>query len=115
MERVQVSLTEILEEVADRGYWVNNLYQHDDTTWCCSLRKLTTRGTFYYNYALGETPGEAVALALQKSADEQGEPPLRKDWENQHWARRGVTGRVKTKDQKPCMPELNLKELGLSD
>lgn len=57
-----MSLETLLEECADRGWLLNNLFQHDDTSWQCNLRTVT----HYAAYGLGPTAEIALSVAMDE-------------------------------------------------
>lgn len=75
-------LETLLEEIAERGWLVSNLFQRDDGTWQANLRT----PTHHTDYGKGPTPVLALSLAIEaiESAEEshetvvsshQGTPP----------------------------------------
>jgi len=64
-----MTLEELLEEVKDRGLLVNNLFQLDDGSWQCNLRKVDGVQWVCCAFALEPTPHAAILEALSKPLD----------------------------------------------
>jgi hypothetical protein len=56
-----VTLENLLIEIAERGWFVNNLFQISDGSWQANLRTLDDRFT---DFGRGDTPAEALSLAI---------------------------------------------------
>lgn len=58
-------MNELLAEIADRGFLVNNLFQLDDGSWQCNLR---SPDHLFTDWSRGPTPIIALSLALDAIA-----------------------------------------------
>ena len=66
---------EVLERVHEREYLVNNLFQHLDGTWSCSLRRPDPsasptegdNGKYFFEYGRGKDPVRAMKIALHNA------------------------------------------------
>ena len=58
-------MNELLAEIADRGFLVNNLFQLDTGEWQCNLR---SPDHMFTNWSRGPTPIIALSLALDAIA-----------------------------------------------
>ena len=57
-----MTLETLLDEIASRGWLVNNLFQRDDGSWQANLRTETHHTAF----AIAETPALTLALSIDQ-------------------------------------------------
>lgn len=59
------SLIDLLTEISDKGWRINNLFQLDHG-WRCNLRRQEIKGDWYTDFGDGLTPEQAVSMAIDK-------------------------------------------------
>lgn len=57
-----MTLSDLFDEVRDRGWLVSNLFQLDDGTWQANLRTIT----HHTEFGRGPTPELALSLAIEQ-------------------------------------------------
>lgn len=58
----------LFSELSDSGWLLNNLYQLDDGSWRCNLRRPDGLGDYFTDWAEGPTLEAALASAMGKFA-----------------------------------------------
>lgn len=59
-------LPALFDRVRDEGLLMQNLFQHDDRTWQCNVRKMVGTNMSWTEFGRGATPGAAILDALSK-------------------------------------------------
>lgn len=59
-------MTNLLSDIASRGWLVSNLFQLDDLSWRANLRRPGLDGDWYCDFGNGSTIFEALEAAYQK-------------------------------------------------
>ena len=67
-EDAKMDLTNLLDEISERGWLVNNLFQLDNGTWQANLRTST------HHTAWGRGPTPVLALSIAMDGIEAAEP-----------------------------------------
>lgn len=68
-----MTLEELLAEISESGWMVNNLFQLDNGRWQANLRK----GQWFTDYGKGDTPHKALNMAMDKLGSAEEAPPER--------------------------------------
>ena len=78
------TLEELIEEIGNAGFWINNLFQLEDSSWRANIKTMTPIGTRYFEFANGATAREALELAHAVALGTAGELVKPKAQGNSH-------------------------------
>ena len=67
------SLENLIREARDEGFYINNLFQHDNGSWQANLRTIKPDSGPSLHFAYGKGPRAALRKAIQSAIIERQE------------------------------------------